>query len=66
MSDGGSDSNKTPGCPESHGGGEDEPTKGLERAYRLMVTTGFCLVRKVSMLTPPPRLLLRIRLWRMR
>uniref|UniRef100_M4BUR1 Uncharacterized protein n=1 Tax=Hyaloperonospora arabidopsidis (strain Emoy2) TaxID=559515 RepID=M4BUR1_HYAAE len=59
-SDGGSDSKKTSRSPESILAAEYEPTN--RQVVRTMVTTRVCLVRRTSMLTHPPLLLLRIRL----
>ena len=62
QSDGGSDSKKTPRSPESIGRPNTSLQIGLEQVVRLMVTTRVCLVRRMSMLTHPPHLLLRIHL----
>ena len=55
-SDGGSDSKKTPRSPESIVAVEYEPTNKTRAGSQLMVTTGVCLVRRMSMLTHPPRM----------
>ena len=54
-SDGGSDSKKTPRSPESIVAGEYEPTDRTRGVVRFMVTTGVCLVRRMSMMNHPPR-----------
>ena len=59
-SDGGSDSKKTPRSPESITAVEYEPTNRTRADSQTMVTTGICLVRRMIILTHPPRLLLRI------
>uniref|UniRef100_M4B851 Uncharacterized protein n=1 Tax=Hyaloperonospora arabidopsidis (strain Emoy2) TaxID=559515 RepID=M4B851_HYAAE len=61
-SDGGFNSKKTPRSPKSPDGQSTIlQARRLDQVARLMVTNRVCLVRRMSTLTHPPRLLLRVR-----